>query len=107
MPEILLLPEKTRTRLRSTQIITSLPQLISELLQNALDAGAKHVDTSIDCEEWTCTVRDDGVGIPREGLKILSRGGEEGRYGQAQLLVDMLYKPLRCYVGGRHFESLQ
>ncbi|KZT35571.1 ATPase domain of HSP90 chaperone/DNA topoisomerase II/histidine kinase [Sistotremastrum suecicum HHB10207 ss-3] len=84
MPEILLLPEKTRTRLRSTQIITSLPQLISELLQNALDAGAKHVDISIDCDEWTCTVRDDGVGIPRDGLKLLAAGGEGGRYGTSK-----------------------
>ncbi|KAH9948429.1 hypothetical protein B0H21DRAFT_244966 [Amylocystis lapponica] len=78
------LPGATQSRLRSTQILTSLSQVISELVQNALDAGARQVDIGVDCEEWTCWVRDDGAGIPRDGLALLARGSEAGRYGTSK-----------------------
>lgn len=78
------LPAPTRVKLRSTQILTSLSQVVSELLQNALDAGARHVDIGVNCEEWMCWVRDDGVGISKDGLDMLSRGSEEGRYGECR-----------------------
>lgn len=76
-----LLPDSTRAKLRSTQILTSLPQIVSELLQNSLDAGAHHVDIGIDCEEWSLWVKDDGHGMNKDSLSILGQGSEEGRYG--------------------------
>jgi hypothetical protein len=75
------LPSETRTKLRSTQILTSIPQIISELLQNSLDAGARHIEIGVD-EEWTCWVQDDGVGISKEGLSLIGKGSEDGRYGE-------------------------
>jgi DNA mismatch repair protein MLH3 len=73
------LPEDTRSKLRSTQILTSLPQIVSELLQNSLDADATHIDVGIDLKEWMCWVKDDGHGISKEGLEKLGQG-EGGRY---------------------------
>jgi DNA mismatch repair protein MLH3 len=70
------LPTVTSNKLRSTQILTSLPQIVSELLQNSLDAGARQVDIGVDCEEWSCWVRDNGVGISKAGMSALG----EGRY---------------------------
>ncbi|KAK0491323.1 hypothetical protein IW261DRAFT_81628 [Armillaria novae-zelandiae] len=70
-----LLPASTQSKIRSTQILTSLPQIVSELMQNSLDAGARHVDVGVDCEGWTCWVRDDGVGMSKDAL-----AGTEGRY---------------------------
>ncbi|KAF7332355.1 Mismatch repair-related protein [Mycena kentingensis (nom. inval.)] len=78
------LPNTTRSRLRSTQILTSLPEIVSELLQNSLDAGAHQVDIGIDCAQWTCWVRDDGCGMSKDGMDILSRGLEAGRYGTSK-----------------------
>ncbi|KAJ7930132.1 hypothetical protein B0H13DRAFT_1963442 [Mycena leptocephala] len=79
------LPEVTRTKLRSTQILTSLSQIVSELLQNSLDAGAHQIDVGVDCEEWTCWVRDDGSGMSKDGMDILGKGLEAGRYGALAL----------------------
>ncbi|CAK5275343.1 unnamed protein product [Mycena citricolor] len=84
MDSIALLPDATRSKLRSTQILTSLPQIISELIQNSLDAGARNIDVGVDCEEWTCWVRDDASGIGKEGMDILGRGMEAGRYGTSK-----------------------
>ncbi|KAI0920894.1 hypothetical protein AcV5_001344 [Taiwanofungus camphoratus] len=78
------LPSSTRSKLRSTQILTSLTQIISELVQNSLDAGARQVDIGIDCEEWSCWVRDDGIGIDRDGLALLADGSDSGRYGTSK-----------------------
>jgi DNA mismatch repair protein MLH3 len=78
--EIESLDVETRTRLRSTQILTSLPQIISELLQNSLDAGARQVEAGIDCEQWSCYVRDDGVGISKDDLSALGKGPDQARY---------------------------
>ncbi|KAJ6591749.1 hypothetical protein DFH09DRAFT_1025767 [Mycena vulgaris] len=77
------LPVPTRNKLRSTQILTSLSQIVSELLQNALDADARHIDIGVDCEEWTCWVRDDGSGMSKDGMDILSKG-LAGRYGTSK-----------------------
>ncbi|KAF9534670.1 hypothetical protein CPB83DRAFT_802764 [Crepidotus variabilis] len=75
------LPEETRSKLRATQILTSLPQIVSELLQNALDATATQIDIGVDTEEWTCWVRDDGEGLNKEGLEQL---GTNGRYNTSK-----------------------
>ena len=76
------LNSSTRAKLRSTQILTSLPQLVSELLQNSLDAGARQIDIGLDYEEWSCWVKDDGSGISKEGLNTIGSDGGEGRYGE-------------------------
>ena len=76
------LPSSTKAKLRSTQILTSLPQLVSELVQNSLDANARSVDVTVDPEEWECCVRDDGDGITRDGLAVLAGGSVVARYGE-------------------------
>ena len=79
------LSEPVRTRLRSTHILTSLPQIVSQLVQNALDASASHIDIGVDCQEWECWVKDDGNGIARSGLDALSKSYEAGRYSMSLL----------------------
>ncbi|KAI0000051.1 histidine kinase-like ATPase, partial [Russula vinacea] len=78
------LSEPVRTRLRSTHILTSLPQVVSQLVQNALDASASHIDIGVDCQEWECWVKDDGNGIARSGLDALSKSYEAGRYNTSK-----------------------
>ncbi|KAG1892183.1 hypothetical protein F4604DRAFT_13425 [Suillus subluteus] len=78
------LSAETRARLRSAQLLTSLPQVVSELLQNSLDAGASQVDIGVDCEEWSCWVRDNGAGISKAGLTMIGKGSEEGRYNTSK-----------------------
>ncbi|KAJ3975254.1 hypothetical protein EV361DRAFT_889995 [Lentinula raphanica] len=67
----------TQTKLRSTQILTSLPQIVSELFQNSLDAGAKHIEIGVNCAEWSCWVTDNGSGMSKDSLNLL---GTEARY---------------------------
>ncbi|KAJ3874681.1 hypothetical protein F5051DRAFT_87327 [Lentinula edodes] len=76
-PSIDRLSSATQTKLRSTQLLTSLPQIVSELFQNSLDAGAKHIEIGINCAEWSCWVTDDGSGMSRDEL---NQFGSEGRY---------------------------
>ncbi|KAL4243882.1 DNA mismatch repair MutL/HexB family protein [Abortiporus biennis] len=78
------LPPQTQSRLRSTQILTSLPQIISELVQNSLDANARNIEIGLDCEQWECWVRDDGCGISRDGLSRIGSGSQEGRYNTSK-----------------------
>ncbi len=79
------LSEPVRTRLRSTYILTSLPQVVSQLVKNSLDASASHIDVGVDCQEWECWVKDDGNGISRSGLDALSESYEAGRYSMSLL----------------------
>lgn len=69
------LPPSTQSKLRSSQILTSLPQVVYELVQNSLDAGAGHVEIGVDCEEWSCWVRDDGRGMSKSELTALVTSG--------------------------------
>lgn len=85
--QINVLPPATIAKLRSTQLLTSLPQIVSELVQNSLDAGALSITLGIDCEEWSCWVMDDGNGITKEGLLTIGRSSDQGRYGAANHLL--------------------
>jgi DNA mismatch repair protein MLH3 len=80
------LDSETRSKIRSTQILTSIPQIISELVQNSLDANASHINIGVDISEWECWVRDDGCGISKEGMSILAKGSTDGRYGKWQTI---------------------
>lgn len=77
------LSAETRTKLRSTQILTSLPTIISELLQNAIDAGASQIDIGVDCTEWSCWVMDNGSGFTKDGLHKVGQGSERGWYSES------------------------
>jgi nitrate/nitrite-specific signal transduction histidine kinase len=94
------LPSSTRSKLRSTQILTTLSQIVSELVQNAVDAKASVIEIGVDPENWSCWVRDDGSGISREGLALMSEGYEVGRYGICVLIMCITYliaSPYSCF----------
>ncbi|KDR84002.1 hypothetical protein GALMADRAFT_236565 [Galerina marginata CBS 339.88] len=83
-PAIERLSLPTQAKLRSTQILTSFPQIVSELLQNSLDANATRIEIGLDCKEWMCWVRDNGHGISKEGLELFGQGEEGGRYNTSK-----------------------
>ena len=66
------LPPRTRSILRSTVILASLVQVVSELVQNSLDANARTIQVGIDCDEWSCWVEDDGTGFTIDDLESLA-----------------------------------
>ena len=59
----------TISLLRSTTAITSLADILTELLHNALDADAKQIDCWVDLQTWGIRVADDGKGIMLEDMK--------------------------------------
>jgi len=81
LPYIAPLPQPTVSTLRSSTIITSLPQALTELIQNALDAQARHIVVYLDLERWGLRVEDDGTGMRKEAVEAIGRGE---RYGQFQ-----------------------
>lgn len=89
-PEIERLAPSTQAKLRSTQILTSLPQIVSELIQNSLDANPSQIHVGLDCKEWTCWVQDDGFGISKEDLESLGQGEDGGRYSKSGYILNLL-----------------
>ncbi|OCF43963.1 hypothetical protein I317_02233 [Kwoniella heveanensis CBS 569] len=69
------LPTPTSTKLRSTLVIPTFPQIISELAQNSLDAGSRKIEVTVDLRKGFQGVRvvDDGCGVDREGLKKIGK----------------------------------
>ncbi|KAI1007833.1 hypothetical protein K3495_g405 [Podosphaera aphanis] len=57
------LSQSSISQLESSSIIISLNQVVCELLKNSLDAGATHIDLSVDYERGSCIVEDNGEGI--------------------------------------------
>ncbi|EZF28902.1 hypothetical protein H109_00873 [Trichophyton interdigitale MR816] len=64
VPVIRVLPQDVAGQIRSSSIVTSLNGVIVELLKNSLDANASAVMVNVDFQKGTCTVEDDGIGIP-------------------------------------------
>ena len=76
--EIASLPPRTRSILRSTVILSSLVQVVSELVQNSLDANARSIQVGVDCDEWSCWVQDDGTGFTIDDLESLANNCKAG-----------------------------
>lgn len=76
--EIAPLPQRTRSILRSTVILTSLVQVVSELIQNSLDANAQSIQVGIDCDDWSCWIQDDGTGFTIDNLELLANNCKMG-----------------------------
>ena len=68
------------TKLRSSLVIPTFPQVLAELVQNSLDADAKRIDCWLDLTKGAESIRveDDGAGIDRDAMKSLGN-----RYGKS------------------------
>lgn len=64
VPIIRVLPRDVAGQIRSSSIVTSLNGVIVDLIKNSLDANASAVMVNVDFQKGTCTVEDDGIGIP-------------------------------------------
>ena len=58
------LPVDVVAQIKSSNFIPSLSIAVLGLLDNALDAGARNIDISVDFLRGACCVEDDGCGIP-------------------------------------------
>jgi hypothetical protein len=66
---------------------TTMPRVIVEIVQNAIDSNAQHIWVSIDMKGRNVIIADDGDGVTKEGFEeaLLSVGQsvkEEGKLGQ-------------------------
>jgi len=86
------LPVRTASHLRSSVVLPSLPSILTELIQNALDANSTKIDLSFDLTRWTLVCHDNGHGISWADLDQLGRekylssklgGGVATRHGKA------------------------
>ncbi|KAK4698542.1 hypothetical protein P7C70_g7732, partial [Phenoliferia sp. Uapishka_3] len=73
LPTITALPESTRSLLRSSVVIPSLPSVLLELVQNSLDARATSINVFVNLDRWSIKCEDDGCGFSREELGLLGR----------------------------------
>lgn len=73
MDRIERLPRPTALRLRSSVVVASIPQVLNELVQNALDADAARIECWLDLIRGNESIRveDDGHGLDLEGLRSI------------------------------------
>jgi len=65
------LPDEVMSRIAAGEVITSPYNIVKELLENSLDAGASHIAITIDSALQRITIRDNGHGIAKEDLEYL------------------------------------
>ncbi|PIA93781.1 DNA mismatch repair protein MLH3 [Cercospora beticola] len=63
-PRILPLSAEAISQIHSSKHITTLQGVVCSLLENSLDAGADKISISVDWMRGSCSVEDNGAGIP-------------------------------------------
>ncbi|KAI3320674.1 hypothetical protein HD806DRAFT_227090 [Xylariaceae sp. AK1471] len=58
------LPDNVIAQIKSSTAITTLNGVVCGLISNSLDSGAHKVTVSVDYVRGSCSVEDDGLGIP-------------------------------------------
>lgn len=62
--QILPLPVEVAAQVKSSTAIPSQAYVVVGLVENALDASAHRIEVSVDFRRGSCSVEDDGCGIP-------------------------------------------
>lgn len=84
-PSVERLPEASVRALRSAFIITTYVSCVEELVQNAIDASADHIQIYLRRDQWSCRVQDNGIGIrPADLAKLGQRYFTSKTYNQSE-----------------------
>ncbi|KAK9459955.1 uncharacterized protein V1516DRAFT_665467 [Lipomyces oligophaga] len=89
---IIKLNEEFTQKLRSQVVITSIVQCALELIQNALDAGAKRIEINLKTsgDHLDClSVQDDGEGIDPGDLKVVGHSHHTSKCSSVKDLDDI------------------
>ncbi|KAF2101057.1 hypothetical protein NA57DRAFT_24272, partial [Rhizodiscina lignyota] len=84
------LPDEVIAQIKSSTAITSLTDVILQLIRNSLDAGARKIEVGIDFLRGSCVVEDDGTGIPPS--EFTGSGG-----------LGRLYHTSKYRIGAEHY----
>lgn len=70
MSKIKVLPQTLINQIAAGEVVVRMANVIKELVENALDAGATHIEVTLGNEIRDVEIRDDGIGMSRDDAEL-------------------------------------
>lgn len=92
---IQVLPQTLINQIAAGEVVVNMASVVKELVENALDAAARHIEVAVSADLRDATITDDGHGMDRDDAELALQRHATSKIRRAEDLFDLRTRGFR------------
>lgn len=92
---IQVLPQTLINQIAAGEVVVNMASVVKELVENALDAAARHIEVAVSADLRDVTITDDGHGMDRDDAELALQRHATSKIRRAEDLFDLRTRGFR------------